>query len=173
MTREEFLKDFGNWSNHRILLWEALEATKNKSNYDTIISEFGCGDGSTPFLHKYAEDNKRYLVSYENNLEWMNKYRHLNGEYHMVYHIHDWDKVGIVPSVLLIDHAPGERRKIDIRIFADKARVIVCHDTEPAADHGYQMRAEFGKFKYHIDYKTDGAWASAVSNFIDVTKFKI
>ena len=87
----------------------------------------------------------------------------------MVLSINQSEQIGLV----FIDHAPGERRKIDIARFADKAQIIVCHDTEPAADHGYKMRVELKKFKYLIDYESDGAWATAVSNFYDVTKFNL
>jgi len=59
---------------------------------------------------------------------------------------------------------------VDIALFANKAQIIVAHDTEPNADHGYQMRDEIKKFKYWRDFETPGAWASIMSNTIDVTK---
>jgi len=170
MTKEEFIYGAGNWDNHRFLLWPALEETEG-----TII-EMGMGNGSTRFLRKYAINNNRHLFSYENNLEWFEKFPLEHSDFHEMIYLSDWDLVSnniANPDVVFIDHAPGERRKIDIVRFADKAKVIVCHDTEPAADHGYQMRAELAKFKYQIDYQSPGAWASAVSNFIDVTKFQV
>lgn len=171
MTKETFTQITSNWDSHRPLLWAALEATKG------IVVEMGMGYGSTPFLSEYCQSRaNRDLVSYENNPEWFKKF---NGQYpHKMYLIDNWDTAAIVigllkPSVLFIDHAPGERRKIDIQKNAYYAEVIICHDTEPAADHGYKMRAELKKFKYMIDYETDGAWASAASNFIDVTLFDV
>lgn len=170
MTKEEFLKDVANWDNHRFLLWPALEATTGE------VIEMGMGQGSTPFLHQYCKDANRKLFSYESSLEWAMKFQDNISEGHHVMHVHDWDAVSLrhpFPDVVLIDHAPGERRKTDISLFAWKAKFIVCHDTEPAADHGYQMRAELSKFKYIKEYQSPGAWSTVVSNFIDVSKFEI
>lgn len=168
MTKEEFLKDVANWDNHRFLLWPALEATTGE------VIEMGMGQGSTPFLNQYCKDANRKLFSYESSLEWAMKFQDMITEAHRIYHVMDWDIVARQhpgPDVVLIDHAPGERRKTDISLFAWKAKFIVCHDTEPAADHGYQMRAELSKFKHIKEYQSPGAWSTVVSNFIDVSKF--
>lgn len=47
----------------------------------------------------------------------------------------------------------------------------MAHDTEPAADHGYKMRQHFGLFKYVVEVKTSGAWATAMSNEYDLTQW--
>jgi hypothetical protein len=167
MTKEEFLKDVANWDNHRHLLWPALEATTGD------VVEMGMGQGSTPFLHEYCKANKRKLFSYDNNTAWSSKFDNFQEAGHRIANVVDWDDVMQPADVVLIDHAPGERRKIDIARFANVAKIIVCHDTEPAADHGYQMRAVLGTFKYRKEYQTVGAWATVVSNFVDVTKFEI
>lgn len=168
MTKQEFTQITSNYDSHRPLLWAALESTKG------LVIEMGCGYGSTPFLSAYCESRNRELVSFENNKEWFFK---IAPKYaHKFHFITDWNVVALTygwASVVFIDHAPGERRKFDIQAYANKAEIIVAHDTEPAADHGYKMRAELLKFKYMIDYETDGAWATAVSNFIDVTKFEL
>ena len=167
MTRQEFLYGVGNWNNHLHLLWPSLEITSG------LVVEFGCGDGSTKQLHDYCEYKKRLLESYDFNKEWVEKYERLQTKSHRLYHAPNWNDVKLNNvDVLLIDHSPGERRKEDIKRYASIAKIIVCHDTEPAADHGYQMRAELAKFKYQFDYKSEGAWATVVSNFIDVTKFQ-
>lgn len=165
MTKEEFLKDIDNFSNHRYLLWEALEKTKG------IVVEMGMGYGSTPFLHRYCEDNERGLFSYENNLEWFRLFESLESKWHSLIFVDSYDwviKYHPGPSILFIDNAPGERRKIDLERFAGNAAIIVCHDTEPAADHGYQMRPILERFKYRKEYQSDGAWATMVSNFIEL-----
>lgn len=151
------------------LLFMALEETKSGE-----VIEMGCGHGSTPILHDYCEKNKRDLWSYEEKESWYNKFTDLNGKFHCLNFITDWDVVSnnhSKPDVVFIDHAPGERRKEDIVRFKDKAKIIVIHDTEPAADHGYQMRQHFDKFKYIVEVKTNGAWASALSNEVDITKW--
>ena len=159
MTKEEFLKGVANWNNHLYLLWPALEATKGK------VVEFGCGDGSTNQLHQYCKDTNRKLESYDFNKEWVEKYRHLESDNHKLYHAPDWDAVNLTEvDVLLIDHSPGERRWEDIKKYANVAKYIVIHDSEPAAT-GYMLNKIWGLFKYRKDYKTDGAWATVVSNF--------
>lgn len=164
MTKEQFTQITSNYDSHRPLLWSALEATTG------LVVEMGCGYGSTPFLTEYCAERKRELLSYENNEEW---YKKMKDEFPHIKFVKNWDFVQCRPSVLFCDHAPGERRKVDIYRFSDWAEIIVAHDTELAADHGYKMRAELKNFKYLIDYETDGAWCTAVSNFIDVTKFDV
>lgn len=164
MNRDEFLKGVTNFDNHRYFLYEALELTKEIAG---PVVELGCGNGSTPFLAQYCKDAERELFSYENNLEWYDKCAHFHDR---VFHITDWDIVAekhLTPSVLFIDSAPGERRQIDLKNFALRARIIVVHDSEPAADHGYQMRQHIPLFKYWKDHTSVGAWASMASNFIE------
>jgi hypothetical protein len=167
MRKQDFIKVDSNYNSHLPLLWEALEATKG------LVIEMGMGHGSTPFLSEYCEQRDRELISYENDRGWLEKFSQYTHRKHFVI---DWNMVSIAnnfASVVFIDHAPGERRKYDISAFSSKAEIIVAHDTEPAADHGYQMRAELAKFKYCFEYETNGAWATAVSNFIDITKWKV
>lgn len=166
MTKEEFLKDVQNWDNHRHLLWDALNATTGD------VVEMGMGQGSTPFLHQYCKDSGRKLFSYDSSLEWANKFAHYSSDSHIIAQVSDWDIVSEThpsPAVVLIDHAPGERRYIDVQRFANTAKVLVIHDSEPAAT-GYMMDKIWGLFKHRRDHTSPGAWATAVSNFIDVTK---
>ena len=163
MTKEEFLAGVENWSNHRHLLWEALEKTEE---LHLPVIECGMGAGSTPFLYQYCKDAGRLFYSYENNLEWYDKCREFNPHSNL---ITDWNDVAglhLTPSVLFLDEAPGEHRKLFLELFAKRARIIVAHDTEPAADHGYQMRQHIPLFKYWKDFESPGAWASMASNFI-------
>lgn len=159
MTKEDFLKDVGSWSNHRHLLWDALEAT-SRSMFP--VAEFGAGEGSTPYLRQYCQEKGREFFSYESNEEWAEKCGSA--------FIEDWNKADIwrYYSVVLIDHAPGEHRHEAIAILKDMAGIIVIHDTEPAAT-GYMLDKIWGLFKYRVDFQSDGAWASAVSNSIDLT----
>lgn len=154
------------------LLFLALEETKTGD-----VIEMGTGHGSTPILHEYCKD-KRFLFSYDEKQEWLDKFLHLKSGKHYLGFVTDWDKVKEThlpneqPTVVFIDHAPGERRKDDIVNFKDINGIIVIHDTEPAADHGYQCRQHFPLFKYVIEVKTNGAWASAMSNTHDITKWE-
>lgn len=178
MTKEEFLNGIDNWSNHRILLWQALESTRHSIH---PVREMGCGDGSTPFLQDYIDEEahghagSRILMSYDNNEKWAEKFD--------ANFVQNWDDVirqWLKTSVLFIDHAPGEHRRIALQFFIDHPElfeIIVIHDSEPAGHNAsdYQVRELFSNFKYVKDLEAPApkAWATALSNTIDVTKFDI
>lgn len=162
MTKEQFLADLGTWSDHRVLLWFALEATKDSP---FPVCEFGAGDGSTPFIRAYCEANNRKFISYESNKEWAEK---CGSEF-----VNDWDTANIYHeySVCLIDHAPGEHRHKALAILKDKAQILVVHDSEVAAT-GYMLNKIWALFKYRANCRLiegEGAEATALSNSIDVT----
>jgi hypothetical protein len=157
------------------LLYKALEATKGE------IIEMGMGFGSSPILHEYILKYKRELFSYESNLEWFNKFTDMRTGWHSVGIVEDWNVVSKLhefSSVVFIDHAPGERRKEDLMLFKPKAEIIVIHDTQPTGAGDYRIRPLFKNFKYCVevmskapDPHTAGAWATAVSDKIDITKW--
>lgn len=175
MTKESFLQNPDAWSSHRPLLWEALEATKDSPH---PVLEMGCGNGSTPYLRQYCQDNDRNLRSIDNNPDWALKF---GAELIS----NQWDS-GLwfykqQYSVVLIDHAPGEKRHDALQLFSAfpiHFEIIVIHDSEipgwNASD--YKVRPLFKNFKYMIDDKPKekGApWTTALSNTVDVSKWEI
>jgi hypothetical protein len=181
MTQDKFVGELAkdDWDNHRLLLWLALEETKIGE-----VIEMGCGDGSTRQLHEYCEDRKRLLYSFDTELDWINRFANCKSERHRFYHIeNNWQiaqKICPMPSVILIDHAPGERRWVDIKNYSDKIEgIMVVHDSQPpptAADYVYEKIWHL--FKYRVNLEVDKhesgdnrTWASAVSNHYDVTKW--
>lgn len=166
MKREEFLQGVTNNDlNHRILLWEALELTKlNGPSYGEEVVEFGSGHGSTPFLRKYCSTPPRKFSSFDNNEQWARA----TGASLILNN--DWDSINILEcGVLFIDHAPGERRQFDLVKYKDTAKIIVIHDSEPTGAGDYKVRQHFNKFKYCVEVKTDGAWVTMLSNFVDLS----
>jgi len=157
-----------NWNSYRPFLYQALEMTKTG-----LVLEYGMGDGSTKLLHDYCKSRKRLLHSFESNHEWADKFQHLKTNKHVISVVTDWNMAfDKSATVVLIDHASGERRKEDVKKYAQTDAILIVHDTEPAADHGYQMRQYFDLYKYRKDYETNGAWATALSNKYDVTTFE-
>jgi hypothetical protein len=169
MTHENFIGKIENWNSHRRLLWQALEATQGH------VVEFGIGPGSTGALDEYCRDAGRMLFSYENNKEWFDKYAYMKSSYHYMTFVMDWDDalkehrehIGVA----FIDHAPGHRRKYDVAMFSTLAAIVVVHDSEPEADHGYRISLAAPLFKYRKDDASFPAHATAFSNFIDVSKW--
>ena len=160
ITKDEFMLELSGDNHHRLLLWEALKETTGK------VVEFGSGHGSTKYLRKYCEDNKREFETYDNGKEWAK----LHGSTYVPNN--EWDKVKTKGDVILIDHAPGEQRHIDIINRKDDFTIFVIHDSEPTGAGDYKFERVWGLFKYRVDVKTEGAWATAVSNTVDVTKWK-
>ena len=160
MNRMSFLKEMSGDNNHRLLLWDALKATKGN------VVEYGSGWGSTSYLSKYCKDAKRTFLSYDNGKDWAAKH----GSTFVPNN--DWGSINPTGGVVLIDHAPGERRWEDIQKLKDSFEIIVLHDSEPVGAGDYKYEKIWHLFKYRVDVKTEGAWASMVSNTIDVTQFK-
>jgi hypothetical protein len=145
------------------LLFEAIVTTNSP------IIECGMGNGSTPVLHSLD----RHVISYETNEDWFhmfdvpNKYLVAPDSWVSLVNMHK-----SASPIVFLDQAPGESREQCItELLTDFDGIIVAHDTEPAADHGYKMRQHFSKFKYVVEVKTNGAWATAMSNTIDIRKW--
>jgi len=166
--RFEFLKSVtGNWNNHLPLLLLALRLTDNAFERTDVV-ELGSGLGSTKYLRDYCGERSRYFNSYDNNKEWAEK---CGAQY-----VDDWDGAPIWQScgLLFVDHAPGEHRKVAIERMKDKAEIIVIHDTEEGGQGDYRFDTIWHLFKYRLNYnKTGGgAGATAVSNTIDLNRFR-
>ena len=111
-----------NYATHMVPLITAV------SNTDGPILEMGCGDYSTPLLHAICAASQRPLLTAETDASWMNLFLDLKRSWHQFQHVsdfYDWDNVGngVYWSVILIDHAPGNRRVVDIRRFRKKADI--------------------------------------------------
>jgi len=150
------------------LLFKAMEATEG------IILEFGMGHGSTPLLNQYTTKARRNLYSFDYNQEWRSKFDNILTKLHTSYLVKDWKEVYKnypSASVIFIDQSPGEERKHTIESYKDTSGILVIHDTEPIGAGDYKVRPLFDKFKYKVEVQTDGAWATALSNEIDITKW--
>jgi hypothetical protein len=167
--------EIGN-SSHRPLLLLALEETRTSGQ---AVLEMGMGDGSTPYLHRYCAKEKRVLFSVDNNKDWVAKYKCLEEAYgmHRVVHDPNWNITHDGNySVVLIDHAPEERRHVDVERLAHRAQILVLHDTEPESP-GYLYDRIWGLFRYRcnivVPYTPENplASAAAVSNYYDLTQW--
>lgn len=161
-----FLKGIkNNWENHRPLLLLALYLTHGR------VVELGSGDGSSPYLRDYCKYYARKFSSFDNNEEWCKK----TGATFTI----DWNAVigGLQESncsVIFIDHAPGERRSTDTIELRDHADILVLHDTEEGGAGDYKWDKAWPYFKYRLNYNRlgGGAGATAVSNTIDLNRFR-
>jgi len=142
------------------------------STKGTII-EMGAGDYSTPLLHEIAKAQNRPLITYETDKQWLINFIDLEvfktKVSHFIEPVANWDQVEVRPcGLLFIDHAPAERRIIDIERFMRAAQVIVVHDSEKRSYYKYDQ--VFKYFKYKNEYQRYSKKTMLLSNYIDVTK---
>lgn len=156
-----FLEVQGNWDNHKPLLYLAIFL----SNPASDVVEFGSGLGSTVVLRNWCASHNRRFASFDSDKLWAEKTGAL--------WVKSWDEVSpIVPvGLLFLDHAPGERRQVDLARWANFAEVIVCHDTEIGGAGAYGW--DFSPFPYqlHLNRYGGGAGASLLSKTIEVDRF--
>lgn len=135
------------------------------------ILELGTGLFSTPYLHAVCFEKKRKLVSYDNQIDFVNLWEPYKCDYHKIYLIDDWDKIDISGhwSVVLVDHHPNERRKEEVKRLANNADFIVVHDTEGAWEAKYEYSEIYPLFKYRRDFKSERPFTTVLSNFKDLS----
>lgn len=136
------------------------------------VVECGTGHWSTWMLHEMCAQVGRSLLSVDTDKEWLSKFSELEGESHRFERVSDWlswaKEAGQV-SLVFVDCAPGEIRVPLIKALADKANLIVAHDTEadePGAGGNYGWRELKGYFRYESTYSRVRPWTTLYSNFI-------
>lgn len=166
--KEQFLGNGGGDLCYYPLLFKALEDTTG------LILELGMGYGSTPLLNQYCTQNERFLKSFDYNEEWRTKFDDILNEEHTSQLVTNWQSVYDEykdASVIFIDQSPGEERKHTIEAYKHTTGILVIHDTEPTGAGDYRVRPLFPMFKYKVEVQTAGAWATALSNNHDLSKW--
>ena len=136
------------------------------------ILEMGCGHYSSYILHEVCKVMGRTLVTLDEKPDWIEEFKFLKSPFHELYLVDDQALCSLIDNVrwsmVLIDHAPGERRKFDIERLKDKADFLIIQDTEEA---GYEYEKVLPQFKYRFDYKIVRPWTTVVSNFHDLEPY--
>lgn len=151
---------------HRPVLCEAVLRVR-----EGIILELGAGDGSTPALHAVSLATGRPVITLEHDRAWIERFTHLRSVNHAVVHVPSWTDLdspvfqSLPYAIAFVDHAPHARRIVDIAWLAQRAQVVVVHDTE-SNEYGYE--GIFDLFRHHTTFKGHVPWTSVLSNFIDV-----
>jgi hypothetical protein len=133
------------------------------------VLELGCGDFSTPMLHELCSN--KFLTSLDTDAGWLNKMLYLFSPHHDIRYVPSWENLpeyGEYWDIVLVDQTPGEYRRTSVEALADRAHLIICHDTETIGNiYGYQYCLD--KFKYRVEYKQHPTFTTVVSNSIDVS----
>lgn len=130
---------------HQPVLYEMASRTSGP------IIEFGCGYGSTDMLHQICKENKRLLISLDDNLEWLQifseKYAN-DSEWHQFIFVpgkpqsdsddpRHWiqflKNLGLARlsfDICFIDQHPWLGRFETIKYMKDKAKFIIVHDCD-------------------------------------------
>lgn len=139
------------------------------------VLELGAGLYSTPFLHWTCFPTKRKLVTYDtaDYNDVMKKYR--DTSFHETHVIDNYDDINIEKpwTVAFIDHAPEIQRGKEAKRLANYAQYVILHDSEPSNDIHYKYNEVYPLYKYRFDYKDVAPNTTVLSNFIDLTNFKI
>lgn len=136
------------WATHQHPLIAAVMNTTGP------VLELGCGPFSTPMLHEICKAQKRFLLSFDLEKKWIDKFIHLEGDGHHMHPIEQeigWGNVGMTRKlwgVIFIDHSPANRRQIEIERLKDACEFMVVHDTDKMKYYGYN----FSMFKYKYVY---------------------
>ena len=145
---------------HLPLLMRVMEVSAGR------VAEFGAGFFSTPYLHWKTYLQKRELVTFENNLEFIKLFDRYQTYWHEVVPVTDWDSIDLSGhwGVALIDHAPKERRIEEIKRLADTCDYIVIHDTQGRRENVFHYRDTLVTFNYRKDFTSVRPHTSVVSN---------
>ena len=97
------------------------------------VIELGAGNYSTPILHEIAAVQGRHLTTFDNNPDWLNRFKIFEWEHHSLKLLSTWDEFHALPCGLaFVDHAdpPQHPRWLQVQKLLPVANVIVIHDTE-------------------------------------------
>lgn len=134
---------------------------------DGPVLEIGAGWYSTPLLSLLCQG--RRLVSLENDAKMVALLEPFKRPGHEIRLVNDWDAAPEADepdwSVVLIDHAPAERRKVDLARVAATAGMIVIHDSGVPL---YGLDVQIAAFRWRTDYKLLWPYTTVVSNVRDL-----
>jgi hypothetical protein len=149
---------------HLPVLMRVMEVSSGR------VAEFGAGFFSTPFLHWKTYLQKRPLVTFENNLEFIKLFDRYQTDWHEVVPVTDWDAIDLSGewSVALIDHAPKERRIEEIKRLANTCDYLVIHDTQGRRENVFHYRDTLATFKYRKDFTSVRPHTCVVSNRVSL-----
>lgn len=137
------------------------------------VLELGMGIYSTPLLDLLCHEEKRPLISYDDDPEWFAQNKEWESDYHKVNFIDNYDKADIESthwSVALIDHKPALRRITEIARLARSADYLLIHDSEPECDKFFKYSRIYPLFKFRYDYTKCRPNTTILSNFFDPKK---
>jgi len=139
------------------------------------VLELGVGYNSTPLLHWYCKTNGIKLLSLETDEKWLNKFKDFETKSHRLELIEDWDSADIDQiqwGMVLIDHRPAMRRRVEAKRLKDNAEYILMHDSEPEINRFYGYTKIYPLFKYRFDFTKVKPNTTILSNYRELSWLK-
>jgi len=151
------------WESHQPVLVELLTRRP-----DSRVLELGMGYASTPIVLALSASS----VSIETDKAWFARFSRFSGPQHQLLHLSDYtDSEWRSPyleqdwDVAFVDNSPYSTRQSNLLKLADKARFIVCHDTEECfKPAGSDYRWDFSSFRYVWTYTRFDNYTTVASN---------
>ncbi|KAK2160607.1 hypothetical protein LSH36_129g01121 [Paralvinella palmiformis] len=152
---------------------------------DGPILEMGSGWYSTPVAHRISIlEHGRKLLTADTKYDWLKYFLVFASNNHRLYYVRDgnnqqtaddvqvvnsWDDIGKQSEhwgMIFLDHAPGERRKVDLERLRGKADLLVIHDSQPKAGRAYKSQKLLATFKHRTTFgpRWSNAYADVVSD---------
>jgi hypothetical protein len=138
------------------------------------VLELGMGFYSTPLLHAVCVAEGRQLVSLDSEPDFVDWGKQYATATHSVVCVRDWDQAVIERpwDVVLVDHAPANRRAVEAARLAPWARYILIHDSNGRYEYEYHLSAIYPLFKYRYDWTLLEPATVILSNLIDLADFE-
>lgn len=151
------------WQSYQPVLVELLRRLERPR-----VLELGVGYGSTPIVLELSESS----VSLDTDREWYARFARFDRPQHRVLHWTDYDaSAWNCPyfdeqwDVAFVDNSPHTTRQGNVLRLADRARFIVCHDTEECyKPAGSSYRWDFSGFRHVWTYTRFDNFTTVVSN---------
>jgi hypothetical protein len=135
------------YATHQPVLYEIANRTTGP------IIEFGCGDGSTDMLHEICRENKRLLISIDDDFAWMSKFmKKYRGDGYLSDNS-GWHKFFFVPGRTVKNNENPERwiRFLDNFELLRTTQFDLCFiDQNPWMGRFETIKRIKGKVKYVI-----------------------
>ncbi len=150
------------YGSHLPVLMAAVQNTRGD------ILELGCGTFSTPYLHAVCVIEKRRVLTLDNDRRWLDYFtKDYTSEKHHFELITNWGRAKIDQKwdVVLVDHAPAERRIVEIKRLAQLAKYIIIHDSNGRYEKDYHYSRIYPLFRYQLDYTKSQPSTTVLSNF--------
>jgi hypothetical protein len=146
------------YGSHAIVLLAALYVLNSGP-----VLELGMGPTSSPLLHRLTTEQKRFLLSADSDIRWINYFSTFtaNNSLHKFKYVEVKSQMGIewassaftdihYWSIVFIDHAPGTRRQFDLMLFPQRTEIVVLHDTEQSRLYQYSRGLSLYPYQYRF-----------------------